>query len=54
MMSHYFFLALHILLQIILFRKFSEIKMAITRWCDSSDPIICTMAYSMRDKFDKY
>jgi hypothetical protein len=36
------------------FRKFSEIKMAIARWCDSSDPIICTMAYSMRDKFDKY
>jgi hypothetical protein len=36
------------------FRKFSEIKMAIARWCDSSDPIIRTMAYSMRDKFDKY
>jgi hypothetical protein len=36
------------------FRKFSEIKMSVARWCDSGDPIICTMAYSMRDKFDKY
>jgi hypothetical protein len=36
------------------FRKFSEIKMAIARWCKSSDIIICTMAFSMRMKFDKY
>jgi hypothetical protein len=36
------------------FRKFSEIKMDIARWCDSSDLVICTMAFSMRHKFDKY
>lgn len=36
------------------FRKFSEIKMAIARWCESSDLTICTMAYSMKEKFDKY
>jgi hypothetical protein len=28
--------------------------MAIARWCDSSDLMICTMAFSMRAKFDKY
>jgi hypothetical protein len=28
--------------------------MAIARWCDSSDLVICTMAFSMRHKFDKY
>jgi hypothetical protein len=36
------------------FRKFSEIKMAIARWCHSSDLMIYTMAFSMRAKFDKY
>jgi hypothetical protein len=36
------------------FRKFSEIKVVIARWCDSSDLTICTMAFSMRQKFDKY
>ena len=28
--------------------------MAIARWCDNSDLTICTMAFSMRQKFDKY
>jgi hypothetical protein len=28
--------------------------MAIARWCERSDVIICTMAFSMKEKFDKY
>jgi hypothetical protein len=35
------------------FRK-SEIKMDIAIWRDSSDMIICTMTFSMREKFEKY
>jgi hypothetical protein len=36
------------------FRKFFKIKMAIAIWCDSSDLMICMMAFFMRAKFDKY
>ena len=53
-MSHYFFSGTSYPTANHFFRKFSEIKMSIVRWCESRDMIICSMTFSIREKFEKY